>query len=1298
MNEENPSIAGKFEKLNQRLLEAQELAKIGNWEVNVITGDILWSAVVFDIFECDPKTFTPTISSFQEMVHPDDADKIKKEGDKAVQTGFFNLTHRIITKKGNIKYVHQISSTSSVKNRTIYIGTVQDITELKETENQLKLKNEKLDLIISSSNLGTYDWVEQRKHYIINEYYASILGYSKNELNLITTDRWIELVHTDDMAVMLDFFQNQIDKSIIHYQFELRLKHKNGHWVWVLNSGRAQGFSSQLVPMYQSGIIVEISERKRAQIELDRTKEFLQQTNSITKTGGWSWNIESGIIDWTENTKILYEVDADFQPQFDSIFSFIEGEELRLQMKTSVEESVKKGEKFDFGVLLRSAKGNRFWARIIGIPELVNGELRRIYGTVQNIDAQKKNEFQLLEKTKQYNELVEQIPIGVFKLNQIGELTYMSPPFREITETENRQIDSTIFATELVHPDDLDLFLTTHNHALENHEHFTLEFRIIVKNKIKWVQSTSQPIYDIDGSWYWFGVFSDITYNKNAELKIQANERQLQNIISSMQEGLLFYDEHGIVRSVNNSAAKLLGLEVSEILGNKMNQSVLQILDEDGKILTNENHPVAKAIQQKRSFNGIKVQLFNTKTQKFSWVEANIRCIEEDDSNWILVTFNDINDRVKAEKQLLEAKKAAETANQAKSTFLANMSHEIRTPLNGIIGFSDLLRKTNLSVLQSDYTQNIFNSAFSLLGIINDVLDFSKIEAGKLDLQIEETNGLKLVESAISFITFQASQKKLELVIDYDQSAPLCFDADELRLRQILINLLGNAVKFTESGSITVKVSTIAKTNKLHFQVIDTGIGVSAKQRQKIFKAFEQADVSTTRKFGGSGLGLTISNKLLKLMDSQLHLESTIDKGSVFSFTFEAKNPKESLAQKTVEKPLKKLKKFLVIDDNEEQIQSLETLFCNFNIKSIYSKSATEAQKILAAQDDFDLIIIDEEMPHTSGVRLLGVLNEQALAQQCNIIFLHKHIESELFYSQYLDQPNIFKLPKPIIPTQLLELIHQIDSDNLPKGVPAKSNQTKLESKIEVNKILIAEDNEINRFLITRILENSLPESELIHAENGRIATEKFREHQPDLVLMDIQMPEMSGLEATKIIRSIEDTPGKTPIIVLSAGVFKEDQNKALAAGADSFLEKPLIEKDFLNVLEKLMLSGKIKKKESVIGSMPKKLKTFNKVELLGRFNSNETHYASFVILAKDNIQTFERQLNEIIEIENIQALRKVLHKMKGTALAACFDNLGLIIDQFDRPTFYTSKVTLYIKSQIIPELQKLIKILEEEK
>jgi PAS domain S-box-containing protein len=987
----------------------------------------------------------------------------------------------------------------------------------------------------------------------------------------------------------------------------------------------------------------------------------------------------------------------DYEPHIEGVFDFLEDKNQLEASKKIIEDAINHQEKYDLQARLLSGKGNPFWARIIGIPEIKEGKLVRYFGTIQNIEEQKKNEFELTEKTKQYNELVENIPIGVYKLNRNGELNYLSPPFKEIIGIGERNIDTNQFAHEVVHPEDLEYFLKANNYALENYLYFNLEFRIIANGVTKWVKATSQPNKDSEGNWYWFGTLSDITLRKNTELKIQENEKQLQNIISSMTEALLFYDEKGIIRSMNDSAAQILDLEKADLIGNKIAKTIIKLLDENGNEITSDKHPVGIALKEKKSFHDLRIQLLNTRTKKIIWISTNIKIINEDNTHWALVTFNDITDRVKSEKQLIEAKQAAEAANKAKSSFLANMSHEIRTPLNGVIGFSDLLRKTNLNKLQTDYTKHIYNSAHSLLGIINDILDFSKIEVGKLNLQIEELNGLKLVESAAAFITYQTSQKNIELVIDYQKEVPQFFHADELRLRQILINLLGNAVKFTEKGTIIVRVSADIDKSSIRFEVSDTGIGISEEQKKNIFSAFEQADVSTTRKFGGSGLGLTISNKLLKMMGSKLKLESKPKEGSNFYFNLDL-NPKSFKNKKwTDDIRFTRIQKVLIVDDNPILNQSIKNFLSIFGLVVSVKTSAIEAHKELKEHNNYDLILIDEQMDNINGLELMDILKEKDLIKNSSLIILHKHIDSDFFLSKHADDENIYKVPKPIVNSELIKTIESIDKGTQTKKEEFIQENTKdfNQNSFSLKKILIAEDNEVNKFLISRILENVLPDCDLVHAENGEIAVNLFKKEQPDLILMDIQMPIMSGIEATEIIRAYEKPEKRTPIIALSAGVLKEEKENALNVGIDDFLEKPLIQKDFIQALNKLSYDGKIQISKKI--APQNNLQKFNKQELLKRFNNDNTHYKSFIKLAKENLLTFERQINETVEIENIQGLRSVLHKLKGTALAACFENLALLINQFEKPAFYNHKVTVYMKSKIIPELHQLIDILNEE-
>ncbi|HET8860578.1 response regulator [Marivirga sp.] len=949
--------------------------------------------------------------------------------------------------------------------------------------------------------------------------------------------------------------------------------------------------------------------------------------------------------------------------------------------------------KHNVNLILSSAKGNLFWARLIGIPEMVDGT-PRLFGTIQNIDDQKESEFQLKEKTKQYDELVDNIPVAVFKLSRDGKLIYTSPPFKQMLNLGEREIDTDEFANEFIHPDDLEYFLKHNNDALENYKYFNLEFRCLVNGKVKWIKATSKPNQDINGNWYWFGTLSDVTTRKNAELRIHKNEKQLQNIISSMQEGLLFYDEDGIIRSMNKSAEEMLDKSAQKLVGSHYSRSHIKLFNKKGKKIKEDEHPVALCLKEVICFSDMRLKLVNDHNGKTTWIAANIKPIEEEGVKWVLATISDITSRVLAEEQLIIAKQAAEAANQAKSSFLANMSHEIRTPLNGVIGFSDLLKKTDLSILQTDYTNHINNSAHSLLAIINDILDFSKIEAGKIKLQIERTNGMKLIESAADFITYQCYQKNIELIIDYQHNVPLHFRTDELRLRQIIINLLGNAVKFTDSGNIILRAKL--HHDKIRFEVIDSGIGISKEQQKNIFSAFEQADVSTSRRFGGTGLGLTISNKFLKLMDSHLKLISEPDKGSTFYFDIEIS--KEDLIENTLLGEYQfQFKSILVVDDNPVFSQNMREFMQHFKIEVDSESSVISAQKKIRAAGDYDIIVIDEEIPHLGGLELIEIIKNNKLQSNSPIIFMHKHVESQFFYSEFEKDVSIFKIAKPILPSKILDIMRRIETGELNQHEDTihKKLINNPAENLDINKILVAEDNEVNKYLVERILENVLPESEIIFTENGEIAVEKFKKEKPDLILMDIQMPIMSGIEATEIIRALEKDHKKVPILALSAGVMKEEKEIAFHAGIDNFLEKPLIQEDFINILNKLRKDKKIIRKPKPEPKVKKQ--HFNKELLLGRLNNDISHYRNFIKLANDNMHTFERQILETIEIENLKAVRGVLHKLKGTALAGQFDKLVELIADFEKPKKFNSKVSHYMKSKVIPEIKTIIKILDKE-
>lgn len=525
-----------------------------------------------------------------------------------------------------------------------------------------------------------------------------------------------------------------------------------------------------------------------------------------------------------------------------------------------------------------------------------------------------------------------------------------------------------------------------------------------------------------------------------------------------------------------------------------------------------------------------------------------------------------------AKQELKKAKEAAEAASRAKSEFLANMSHEIRTPLNGVIGFTSLLQKTPLSPVQQMYLKNAGSAAQTLLGIISDILDFSKIEAGMMRLDLVKTDIIKLIEDSMEIFEFSANSKKLELLLDLDPNMPRFAEVDPIRIKQILANLLGNAIKFTTAGEVELKVSfeeiSINK-GRLNFYVRDTGIGISADQQEKLFAAFIQADSSTTRRYGGTGLGLTISDAIAQKMGSKIKVSSSEGSGSVFSFTLTVNVESE------VEKDHPPaITKCLLIDDNKRSLDIIHGILAGWGISSIACENAADALEALPYGALPEVVICDYLMPDCDGIETIGLIRQSSEAlKNIPVILLHSTGEEEIFHQRCAEAGISFKLAKPVKAGELRKTLHSLTSPSSDPGLV----ETEIAGDSSLKKatnltILIAEDVTTNMILVKAMLARLLKNARVIEAENGEETLKYWQQQQPDLIFMDVQMPKMDGIEATAAIRAIEKVNGgHTPIIALTAGAFIEEQKKCLSAGMDDFLTKPL-EPDKLNeILNKFL-------------------------------------------------------------------------------------------------------------------------------
>ena len=948
----------------------------GTWEIDFESGDDQINEAYAGMLGYSRQELSARIDgNFLGLLHQDDRDAVTEARQAHLDglTDEYEVEFRMQHRDGHWVWVLSRGRVGlrDAQGRALRMAGIHlDITARKWAEWELARERLRLSSIVEGTNVGTWEWNVVTGEAAFNERWAEIGGWTLAELAPVSIKTWTDLCHPEDLTRSNALLQRHFDGDTDHYECEVRMRHKAGHWVWALARGRLHARSADGGARWIAGTQMDITERKLSEQALRASQALLDTTGRIASIGGWMLDLASGALTWSDQTCRIHGVPPGHRPTLEEAIGFY-APEARETMRDLVQRGIDTGEPWDEELPFVTAGGHAIWVRTMGEVEREGGRAVRLVGAFQDITERRALAEQLRRSSQVMSSIVENLPCGVSVFNDRLELVASNGKFRELLG-----FPDAMFGLREPRYEDFIRLNAERGEYGEGHVDEivarTIERARLLgsqPHRFERVRPNGTPI-EVQGAPMPGGGFvttyTDISDRKRAEQEVQRSAALLRGAIEAIDEAFVLYDPDDRLvlcneryRQTYANVAELMvpGVRFEELVREGVRRG--DYLDAIG----HEEEWVRERVAAHLRANSTIVQrLDNGKT---------LRIVERRLPDGHIVGFRiDVT-------ELTQATEAAEQASKAKSQFLANMSHEIRTPMNAILGMLKLLRRSSLDARQDDYAAKTEGAARSLLSLLNDILDFSKAEAGKMLLDPQPFRVGAWLQDLSVILQADAEGKGIALRFDIDPAVPPALTGDSMRLQQVLLNLGGNAIKFTERGEVVVRVAVRSREQqavRLEVSVQDTGIGIAPENHARIFSGFTQAEASTTRRFGGTGLGVAICQRLVQMMGGDLQLDSALGRGSRFWFEITLPLADEASCASTLEAPaapgagrLAGLRLLLAEDNANNQQVARELLEDEGAEVHIVGNGLQAVNAVARASPTFDAVLMDLQMPEMDG-------------------------------------------------------------------------------------------------------------------------------------------------------------------------------------------------------------------------------------------------------------------------------------------------------------------------------------------